>query len=143
MTLNSTQFAAIIAQAKAKAANSPKWVRAIDRAAAALQSGELVVTLLQHDALVTSANGSYRVNGHCECEASRRGHAECYHRAAVRLVELLETENEIISFSVADETAEPVATKAATSAAPRITRSVERDYTGTRYAVVRCDNWII
>jgi hypothetical protein len=100
MTLNSIQFAAIIETAKAKAANSPKWVRAIDRAAAALQSGELVVTLLAHDALVTSANGSYRVNGHCECEASRRGHAECYHRAAVRLVELLESE--------------PVATKAAT-----------------------------
>ena len=58
--------------AKAKAANSPRWIRAIERAAAALVSRELVVTLLQHDALVTSPRGSYHVNGHCECEASRR-----------------------------------------------------------------------
>jgi hypothetical protein len=104
MTFNTLQFAAVIETAKAKASNSPRWIRAIERAAAGLQSGELVVTLLHSDALVTSPRGSYRVNGHCECEASRRGHAECYHRAAVRLVELYEA-------------AEPVATKAATSRA--------------------------
>jgi hypothetical protein len=107
MQFNQAQFAAIVADAKAKAASSPRWVRAIDRAAQALQSGELIVTLLHDGALVTSANGSYFVNGHCECEASRRGHAECYHRAAVRLVELYE----------AADGSEPVATKAATSRA--------------------------
>src|SRR5262245_26542316 len=89
--MNQATLNNVVAAAKAKAANSPKWTRAIDRAAAALQSGELVVTLLAHDALATSANGSYRVNGRCECKASRRGHSECYHRAAVRLVELLES----------------------------------------------------
>ena len=104
MTFNTLQFAAVIETAKAKASNSPRWLRAIDRAAQALQSGELIVTLLADVALVTSNNGSYHVNGHCECEASRRGHAECYHRAAVRLVELYEA-------------AEPVATKEATSRA--------------------------
>jgi hypothetical protein len=91
MNFNTAQFAAIVENAKAKSVNSPRWTRAIERAALALQSGELVVTLLAHDALVTSPRGSYRVNGCCECEAARRGHAECYHRAAVRLVEMLET----------------------------------------------------
>jgi len=89
--MNQATLNNIVAAAKAKAANSPRWIRAIDRAAEALASGELVVTLLHNGALVTSPRGSYFVNGCCECEASRRGHTECYHRAAVRLVELLET----------------------------------------------------
>lgn len=42
MQFNQAQFAAVVAAAKAKAVNSPKWTRAIDRAAEALQSGELV-----------------------------------------------------------------------------------------------------
>ena len=88
--MNQATLNNIVAAAKAKAANSPRWIRAIDRAAEALASGELVVTLLHNGALVTSPRGSYFVNGCCECEASRRGHTECYHRAAVRLVELLE-----------------------------------------------------
>jgi len=61
MQFNQAQFAAVIASAKAKAANSLRWLRAIDRAAAALQSGKLVVTLLHNGALVTSPRGSYFV----------------------------------------------------------------------------------
>jgi hypothetical protein len=91
MVINQAQFAAVVEAAKAKASNSPRWIRAIDRAADALLRGELIVTLLHNGALVTSLRGSYHVNGHCECEASRRGHRECYHRAAVRLVEMMET----------------------------------------------------
>src|SRR5262245_22245862 len=89
MNFNQAQFAAVVAAAKAKAANSPRWIRAIDRAAEALARGELIVTLLADGALVTSPRGSYHVNGSCECEASRRGHHECRHRAAVRITELL------------------------------------------------------
>jgi hypothetical protein len=137
MTFNNTQFAAIIETARAKASNSPRWLRAIERAAEALQSGELCVSLLVGGALVTSPRGSYFVNGHCECEASRRGHAECYHRAAVRLVETLE------STSVSIDT-EVLATKAATSRAPRVVRSVEKDIiTHHRIMAVRCDNWLV
>ena len=69
MTLN-----AAIKIAKQKAAGNAKWIRAIDRAAAGLQSGELIVTLLAHDALVTSPNGNYRVNGSCPCAAAKNGH---------------------------------------------------------------------
>jgi hypothetical protein len=58
MRFNQAQFAATVTQAKAKAANSPRWIRAIDRAAAALASGELVVALLYNCALVTSPRGS-------------------------------------------------------------------------------------
>src|SRR5262245_64685487 len=92
MRFNQAQFAATVAKAKAKAANSPRWIGAIDRAAAALASGELVVTLLHNGALVISPRGSYFVSNHCECEASRRGHRERRHRAAVRITELLEAE---------------------------------------------------
>jgi hypothetical protein len=89
MTLN-----AAIETAKAKAANSPKWIRAIERAAAGLQSGELVVTLLHNGALVTSPRGSYFVNGHCQCAAAQHDHAECVHRAAARITEMMEAEPE-------------------------------------------------
>src|SRR5215813_13932833 len=75
-----------IETAKAKAANHPEWLRAITKAGAMLQSGELCVTLFaDNTALVTSPNGSYRVNGSCPC-AARTAH--CYHRAAKRLVEM-------------------------------------------------------
>jgi len=91
MQFTESRLNAAIEIAKAKAANSPRWIRAIDSAAEVLASGELVVTLLHKGALVTSPRGSYFVSNHCECEASRRGHRECYHRAAIRLVEMLET----------------------------------------------------
>lgn len=88
MTYNTLQFANIIETAKAKAAGNAKWLRAIEKAARMLASGELCVTLFADDtALITSPNGSYRVNGHCPC-AARTAH--CYHRAAKRLVEMME-----------------------------------------------------
>jgi hypothetical protein len=112
-----------IETAKAKAADHPEWLRSIDKAARMLASGELVVTLFADDtALVTSPNGSYRVNGQCPC-AARTAH--CYHRAAKRLVEMMETA--------------PVASVRV----PRIVRSVERDHTGARYTVTYCDGWSI
>jgi hypothetical protein len=122
MQFNQAQFAAVIAAAKA--ANSPRWIRAIERAALALQSGELVVSLLHNGALVTSPRGSYCVNSHCECEASRRGHAERYHRAAVRLVEMLET------------------APAAPARSPRVVRSIERNYNGPRLHTIRVNGWL-
>lgn len=130
MTFNQIQFAKVVETAKTKAASSPRWIRAIDRAAAALMSGELIVTTLADGALVTSANGSYHANGSCQCKAAAAGHAECYHRAAARLVELYE------------ETSEPETKPAPRS--PRVTRSVERDVvTRRRVRVTRCDGWAI
>lgn len=133
MNFDQARFAAVVAAAKAKAANSPRWIRAIDRAAAALTSGELIVTTLAHGALVTSPNGSYLANGACGCKAAQNGHKECRHRAAARLVELYETAPE-------PET-KPTPKRQPTQ--PTITRSVERDYTGARVRVTRCDGWMI
>jgi hypothetical protein len=88
-SLNPAHLAAVVVAAKART-SEPRWRRAIDRAAAALISGDLIVTTLSHGALVTSPNGTYHVNGSCECKAARNGHRECYHRAAARLAELYE-----------------------------------------------------
>jgi hypothetical protein len=128
---NTLQFAAVITAAKAAAANSPRWLRAIERATAALMNGELIVTVIADNrSLVMSANGPYWVvNGHCQCAAAKAGHRECYHRAAARLVEMYED-------------APAVETKS-TPAAPVITRSIERDYNGSQVAAVRCNGWMV
>jgi hypothetical protein len=89
-SLNPATLADIVISAKASTID-PRWRRAIDRAAAALIAGELIVTTLAHGALVTSPNGTYHVNGTCQCKAAQNGHRECYHRAAARLVELCES----------------------------------------------------
>ena len=125
MNFDQTGFAAVLAATKAKAAGNAKWTRAVERAAAGLQSGELIVTLLFDGALVTSPNGSYRVNGHCACLAALSGHSECYHRAAVRIVEMIETAS-VVSVRV-----------------PRIVHSIESDHTGARVHVTRVDNWLV
>jgi len=88
--INTEKFNSIVEAAKAKTSD-PKWLRAIEKAAAAILSGEMIVTTLTHGALVTTANGTYAANGHCNCEAARRGHTQCKHRAAARLMDLYET----------------------------------------------------
>lgn len=103
MTINKAKFEQVVKEAKAKAANDPKWLRAIERASAAILSGEMIVTTLAHGALVTTTNGTYAANGHCNCEAARCGHTQCYHRAAARLMDRYETAPEAVSF--ADEVA--------------------------------------
>jgi hypothetical protein len=90
--INTKKFNSIVETAKAKASNDPKWLRAIEKAAKAILSGEIYVTTLAHGALVTTANGTYAANGHCNCEAARNGHTQCKHRAAARLMDLYETE---------------------------------------------------
>jgi hypothetical protein len=126
MQINKAKFDAVVREAKVKAAGNARWIRAIDRAANAILAGELIVTVLAHGALVTSANGSYLANGACQCKAAKAGHRECYHRAAARLMEIYET------------APEPKAPKT-----PRIIRSVESDHTGVRYVVVRVDGWMV
>lgn len=128
MNFDPAKLAAIVQTAKARAAASPRWIRAIDRAAAALLDGSLIVTTLHDGALVTSKNGTYHINGKCECKAAQHGDDICRHRAAVRLVEMYE--------------AAPEPTKSAPGS-PRITRSIERNRAGVKLAVVRCDGWLI
>jgi hypothetical protein len=105
MQINQVQFAAVVETAKAKAAGNAKWIRAIDRAAEGILSGELIVTTLKHGALVTSENGSYVANGSCGCRAAQHGHKECRHRAAARLMAIYEEETARAAVSPADERA--------------------------------------
>lgn len=128
MEINQVKFAKVVEAAKAKAAGHPEWLRAIEKAAAAILSGKMIVTTLAHGALVTTDGGTYAANGVCGCAARTR---HCYHRAGARLMELYE--------------AEPESTPAPRK--PEIVRSVEREFNaktgrpGKRLQVVRCNNW--
>jgi hypothetical protein len=117
MLIDPIKLAQILEVAKSRT-NDARWHKAIDKAADKLLKGELLVTLLAHDALVTSENGSYRVNGHCNCPA-RVGH--CYHRCAVRLVQMME------------ETATtPVAVDEKTEVITALKAAWDRKYAGNR-----------
>jgi len=89
--INTEKFNEVVADAKAKTTDR-RWLNAIEKAAAGILSGEMIVTTLAHGALVTTAGGTYAANGHCNCKAARRGHTQCYHRAAARLMDLYESE---------------------------------------------------
>jgi hypothetical protein len=52
--INTEKFNSIVEAAKAKAVNDPKWLRAIEKAAKAILSGEIIVTTLAHGALITT-----------------------------------------------------------------------------------------
>jgi len=107
MQINQAKFIAIVEAAKAKAAGDPKWLRAIERAAAGIISGELIVTTLCSGALITTANGTYACDGVCCCEAARHGHKECWHRAGARLMDIYETETASAVSLAADVEASP------------------------------------
>src|SRR5262245_28040150 len=79
---------AVIEAAKIKAAGNVRWMRAIEKAAAAILAGQMIITEHVGYCLITTENGTYRVNGVCECKAAQSGDAVCYHRAGKRLISL-------------------------------------------------------
>src|SRR5262249_3439336 len=87
MKFNETILNQVITEAKTKAAGCPRWLRAIDRAVEGLQSGRWYVTELVNETIITTENGTYHVNGHCQCKAGALGQP-CKHRSAVRLLAL-------------------------------------------------------
>jgi len=89
MQINQAKFTAIVETAKAKAANSPAWLRSLEKAAAAILDGSMIVTTLAHGALVTTPGGTYHANGVCYCPARTK---HCYHRAGARLMAIYEEE---------------------------------------------------
>jgi len=85
--MNIQKFNQIVSEAKAKTTDA-KWNRQIDRAAAGILDGSIVVTLFCDGyALVTTANNSYRVNGRCCCKAAQFNDTKCIHRVAKKLWE--------------------------------------------------------
>jgi hypothetical protein len=123
MQINKAKFERVVKEAKARAAGDARWINAIDKAADGILSGAWIITELSHSYAITTESGkTYFVNGSCQCRAFELGQP-CKHKAAARLLDL--------------------AAGAAKSAAPRITRSVESDRTGVKYAVTRCNGWVI
>jgi hypothetical protein len=124
MEFNQAQFNKVVEAAKAKAAGNKRWIAAIDKAADALLNGKWIVTELQHCYVFTTESGkTYFANGVCQCEAFFRNQP-CKHRTAARLLTLYR-EAEV------------------SKAALRVTRVVEQDYKGVKYAVTYYDGWMI
>lgn len=85
LTLNATILTNVVTTAKRSAADSPRWLNAIDRAAVELETNPYIDAMDTHTLLIGSPSGNtYIGNSTCQCEAYRRGIA-CWHRAAARL----------------------------------------------------------
>ena len=96
MQINLIQLELTVETAKAKAANSPSWLRAIERAAQVLRENPYVEVLENGDVLLLSAtsNTLYQINGRCTaengqpCKGYTYNNGVCYHRCLKRLVDL-------------------------------------------------------
>ena len=131
MDFKSSKFNTVVEQALLLATGNPKWEKAIQRAADGLQSGDIIVTELASGCIVTTENGTYKVNGECQCSAFQHGHRQCKHRAAKRLCALYSEAlvNELAEVNRIERDVE--------------TRVTEYDRTGVSYTVVRLGGWTI
>jgi len=125
----SPKFNTVVEQALLLAVGNPKWEKAIQRAADGLQSGDIIVTELASGCIVTTENGTYKVNGECQCSAFQHGHRQCKHRAAKRLCALYAEALVKAEVSRIEREVE--------------TRVIEYDRTGVSYTVVRLGGWPI
>lgn len=127
MTLDTANLNAAAEIAKSKTTDR-RWINAINAAVKGLTSGKWIVTELANCLVITteSSEKTYRVTEKiCQCESFFHDQP-CRHRAAVRLLQMMETADKAVSLP-----------------APRIIRSIERYHRGNRCAVVRYDGWII
>jgi hypothetical protein len=85
MEISKIKAAAEIAKSRT---TDKRWLAAIDKAVAGVESGWWIVTELAHGIAVTTECGkTYFANGACQCKAFENGQA-CKHRALARLVEI-------------------------------------------------------
>jgi predicted nucleic acid-binding Zn finger protein len=79
-----------IETARAKVVGNTAWKRSVEKAAGALLSGQLIVTVLANNGgVVTSANGTYHItHGFCSCATAQNGCNHCYHVSALRIATL-------------------------------------------------------
>jgi hypothetical protein len=85
MNILKIKKAAEIAKSKT---NDKRWIAAIDKAVAGVESGWWIVTELAHGVAVTTECGNtYFANGSCQCKAFANGQP-CKHRALARMVEI-------------------------------------------------------
>jgi hypothetical protein len=100
MNILKIKQAAEIAKSKT---SDKRWLAAIDKAVAGVESGWWIITELAGCLAITTETGNtYFANGVCQCEAYRRSEA-CKHRALYRLYaianEIEETAPEAVSLA--------------------------------------------
>jgi len=85
--VNLTKLETVVAEAKAKAAGSTSWLKAIDRAAEEIVTNPYIHFENDH-ALIKSATSDkiYVANGDCQCSAFTYNKGICKHRAIARLL---------------------------------------------------------
>jgi hypothetical protein len=85
MNINKIKQAAEIAKSRT---SDKRWLAAIDKAVAGVESGWWIVTELQSClAITTECGATYFANGECQCEAFKHSQA-CKHRALYRLYQI-------------------------------------------------------
>ncbi len=89
LTLNNTIFTQVLDQAKQAAADSPSWLRAIEKAAEQIETNPFIFPAEDHLIIGSTSGNTYSANGVCQCEAFAHGRP-CWHRAAARLVKRYE-----------------------------------------------------
>ena len=89
--LNTKIWAATVEEAKAKAAGSPAWLRAIEKADQQARRGKYWAfdsTTGVLKVMSASSNKLYTITaGEHSCEAIKQGHKACWHRALFRLMQ--------------------------------------------------------
>lgn len=115
---------------------SKTMTKAIERAKAIHPKVRVISATDRVYAVTGSRGNAYTVRfvvanglklGSCDCPAGQRGQM-CYHVAAGAAVNI---------------GIQGMRQGAPAPVAPRIVRSVERDQSGARVAVARCDNWVV
>jgi hypothetical protein len=87
LNLDPTTLSAVVDQALQAAADHPRWLNAIDRAATELIENPLICRQNDHLLIASSSSDQiYSANGVCQCRAFTSGQP-CWHRAAGRLVQ--------------------------------------------------------
>ncbi|MGH9753272.1 MAG: hypothetical protein ACREA2_10855 [Blastocatellia bacterium] len=89
--MNITQIKQAAEVAKSRTTDK-RWLAAINKAVAGVESGWWIVTELANCLAITTESGqTYFANGVCQCEAYRRSQA-CKHRALYRLYQIANEE---------------------------------------------------
>ncbi len=85
LCINYAVFTAVVSDAKVNAIMSPRWVRAIDRAAKELLTNPNIIPTESGALFIGSPSGRcYATDTTCQCKAHQFGQP-CWHRGADRL----------------------------------------------------------
>lgn len=85
LTLDTAKLTQVVTRAKADAAQHPRWITAISRAARELESNPYIEVQDDHLLIASPSGNLYAANGICQCVAFQHNQP-CWHRAAGRLV---------------------------------------------------------